>query len=56
VVTDSRTENVIGGNLGIGLTFTLGNDSQIFLEARYQYADTEILTTEWVPVSIGYRW
>jgi len=56
VITDSHTENTIGGNLGVGLTFTLGNDSQIFLEARYQYADTEQLSTEWVPVSIGYRW
>jgi opacity protein-like surface antigen len=56
VITDSKTENVFGGNLGIGLNFNLGNDSQIYLEARYQYADTEILTTEWVPVSIGYRW
>jgi hypothetical protein len=56
VVTDSKSENVFGGNLGIGLNFNLGNDSQIYLEARYQYADTEYSATEWVPISIGYRW
>ena len=56
VIVGSDTSNAVGGNVGIGLTFRLGNDSQIFLEAKYQYMDTSPKSTEWVPVTIGYRW
>ena len=45
-----------GGNIGIGLAFALKNESQIYIEAKYQYADTQNKGTEWVPIQVGYRW
>lgn len=45
-----------GGNLGIGLAFALNDGSQIYIEAKYQYADTPNESTTWVPIQVGYRW
>jgi len=52
----SDTQNSLGYSLGLGLSFTLGNDSEIFLDLRYQRMDTDPEATEWFPVYIGYRW
>jgi len=56
IVTGSDTQDVIGGNAGIGLSFNLPNDSQIYLEVKYHYAKTDPAATEYIPVLLGYRW
>ena len=46
----------IGGNAGVGLTFALANDSQIYVEVKYHRMESTPQSTSWVPVTVGYRW
>jgi hypothetical protein len=55
VVTGSASTTRPGANLGLQLSFQLGNDSEIYLEAKYHYINTQVSTT-YVPISVGYRW
>ena len=55
-IVGSDTQNKVGANGGIGLTFALANDSQIYLEVKYHWMDTKEEATTWVPVTVGYRW
>jgi len=45
-----------GYNAGIGLAFTVGKGSQIYLEAKYHWAQTTNKTTEYLPIVLGFRW
>jgi hypothetical protein len=56
IIEFSDTQNKLGYSLGLGLSFTLKNDSEIYLDLRYQRMDTDPEATEWIPVYIGYRW
>ena len=44
-----------GYNAGVGVTFNLNSDSQIFLQLTYHWIQTDP-TGEYVPIVIGYRW
>jgi opacity protein-like surface antigen len=44
-----------GYNAGVGVTFNLASDSQIFIEAKYHWIQTDV-TGEYLPIVIGYRW
>ena len=56
VTTGSDTQDKIGGNLGLTLSFNLPNDSQIYVEVKYHYVDTDPGPTEYLPINLGYRW
>jgi opacity protein-like surface antigen len=48
-------ENNWGYNAGIGVTFTLKNKSQIYVDLRFNSIQTDV-ETEFVPFVVGYRW
>jgi hypothetical protein len=54
VQTESTTE--FGANVGVGLAIALNNDSQIYVEAKYQWMNTDGDAAEWVPIQVGFRW
>jgi hypothetical protein len=54
IVGENR-ETEVGYNGGFGMTFTLDNDSQIYVEIKYHSISTEI-ETEFLPFAVGYRW
>ncbi|MDX1384039.1 MAG: outer membrane beta-barrel protein [Thermoanaerobaculia bacterium] len=56
VVAGSVSSTEIGFNLGIGWAFEVGLGSQLFVEARYYRIETSPQTTEYLPVTLGYRW
>ncbi len=55
VVRASESTTEFGWNVGIGLTFELSSGSELFLEAKYHSVETD-RTTEYVPLTFGYRW
>jgi len=44
-----------GLNAGAGITYQLLNGAQFYVEATYQWIDTEQSVT-WVPLQFGWRW
>lgn len=55
VTSESATK--FGWNGGVGLTFEVGSSgSQLFLEAKYNSVDTDRESTDFVPITLGYRW
>jgi len=56
VVKASDSSTYVGGNLGIGLNFELSMGSQIYIEAKYHYIDSDPRETTYVPIMVGYRW
>jgi hypothetical protein len=44
-----------GLNAGAGITFRLGNGSQLYLESIYHWLDTEN-SAEYLPLTLGVRW
>ncbi len=47
----------IGGSLGLGFDINLGhNGFGLFTEARYHYARTGGIPTQFIPVTVGVRW
>jgi opacity protein-like surface antigen len=56
VVQASESSTDAGLNLGIGLNWELSSGSQLYLEAKYHYVDSDPQETTYVPVVIGYRW
>lgn len=52
--SDSGTE--FGWNAGLGWAFQVGGGSQIFIETRFHSVDTSPLATDYLPLTIGYRW
>lgn len=61
-VTNTQTlagsnSNVLGGNAGGGVTFRVGNAPyRLYGEARYHYAPTEGIRTQFVTVAMGIRY
>jgi opacity protein-like surface antigen len=45
-----------GVNLGIGLAFALGSESQIYIEAKYHYMNSDPEPTTWIPIVVGFKW
>ena len=57
VITDSAATTEFGGYLGVGLTFQVTQmGSTLYLEAKYNYIDTDNTAAEYVPIVLGYRW
>jgi hypothetical protein len=54
IVGENR-ETEVGYNGGFGLTFTLDNDSQIYVELKYHSMSTD-MDTEFLPLVVGFRW
>jgi opacity protein-like surface antigen len=44
-----------GYNAGVGFNFNLNSDSQIYIEAKYHWIQSDT-TGEYVPIVIGFRW
>ena len=53
VARESTTQ--FGFNIGLGVTFDVGIDKQIFLEARFHRINTQS-ATEFIPITVGFRW
>ncbi|HET7873272.1 MAG TPA: hypothetical protein VFL42_12215 [Terriglobales bacterium] len=52
----SSTTSALGGNAGGGMTFRVGDPPyRIYIEARYHYAPTSPLNTQFVAVAFGLR-
>jgi len=57
LIVESSATTEWSYNGGIGLTFELGiSGSQLFLEARYRVANTDPSASEYIPITLGYRW
>lgn len=52
--SDSSTE--FGWNAGLGWAFEVGTGSQLYLEVRFESVNTSPLGTDYLPLTIGYRW
>jgi hypothetical protein len=53
----SSTSNVLGGNAGGGVTFRVGDAPyRLYAEARYHYAPTKHINTQFVTVAFGIRY
>jgi Outer membrane protein beta-barrel domain len=52
----SSTSSVLGGNAGGGMTFRVGDAPyRVYAEARYHYAPTRHINTQFVAVAFGVR-
>lgn len=52
--SDSTTE--FGWSVGFGYSFPLATmDSEVYVEAKYHVINTDLVDTEYVPITIGYR-
>jgi opacity protein-like surface antigen len=56
VVAGSASSTEFGWSVGIGWAFEVGVGSQLYIESRYQSVDTSPLSTEFLPITLGYRW
>jgi hypothetical protein len=53
----STTSSVFGGNAGGGMTFRVGDAPyRIYAEARYHYAPTKHINSQFVAVAVGLRY
>jgi Outer membrane protein beta-barrel domain len=53
----STTSSVLGGNAGGGITFRVGDAPyRIYAEARYHYAPTKHINSQFVAVAVGLRY
>jgi len=55
IVWASQDSTEFGYNAGVGLTFDMASDSQLYVEARYHWIDAD-QTVEYIPIVVGYRW
>ena len=55
VTTDSQTTSDFGYNLAVGLTFAVGMDSMVYVQAQYNSQQSEV-ALEFVPLVVGFRW
>lgn len=57
IVTKSRSSNAFGENIGVGLTYRLGESQfKIYTEVRYHHASYNNVPTKLLPVTVGIRW
>ena len=56
VVVGSTSSTEFGWNAGLGWAFEVGTGSQLYLEARFHSVNSSPLGTEYLPLTIGYRW
>lgn len=57
VVRGSESTTEWGYNAGIGLNIEVGQDgSQVYFEAIYHSAQTTEVTSDYIPLVLGYRW
>ncbi|MDX1384958.1 MAG: outer membrane beta-barrel protein [Thermoanaerobaculia bacterium] len=56
IVVGSRSSTEVGFNFGLGWAFDVGLGSQFFVETRYYRIETDPRPTEYLPLSVGYRW
>ena len=55
IVSDSQSTTDFGYNLAVALTFQVGMDNQIYIQAQYNSVQSEA-TLEFVPLVVGFRW
>jgi opacity protein-like surface antigen len=56
-ILGSVTKDAVGANAGGGVSVTLGDSGvALFVEARYQFANTKPTSTAAVPVTFGMHW
>jgi hypothetical protein len=57
IVTKSKSSSAFGENIGVGLTYRLGESNfKIYTEVRYHQASYNNVSTQLVPVTLGIRW
>ena len=57
IVVASQSTTEFGWNVGLGWAWEVNiSGSQVFLEARYHSIDTTRASTEYLPLTIGFRW
>ena len=56
IIRGSTSATEFGYNAGLGFAFTVGLGSQLYVEARYQVIETSPVKTEFLPITVGYRW
>ena len=57
IVTKSRSSNAFGKNIGVGVTYRLGETHlKIYAEVRYHEASYNNVPTKLVPITFGVRW
>ena len=56
VVVAKTSSTEFGWNAGLGWAFEVATGSQLYLEARFHSVNTSPLGTEYLPLTIGYRW
>ena len=57
IVTKSKSSSAFGKNIGVGLTYRLGESPlKLYTEVRYHQASYNNVSTQLVPVVIGIRW
>ncbi len=56
VVAASESSTELGWNAGLGWAFEVGTGSQLFIEARFHSVDTSPIGTDYMPLTVGYRW
>jgi hypothetical protein len=55
IVTDSQATTDFGLNLAAAITFSVGMDSMIYVQAQYNSVQSDA-TLEFIPLVVGYRW
>lgn len=55
-VLASESTTRFGYNAAIGLSFETGQAGEVYIEASYHWAQTTNETTEYLPISVGFRW
>jgi hypothetical protein len=55
-VRASTSSTEFGWNAGLGWAFEVGEGSQLYIEARFHSVDTSPEATEFLPLTIGFRW
>lgn len=57
IVQGSEDTTEFSYNVGIGLTFEVNvSGSQVYIESRYKFVNTDRETTEYLPIVVGFRW
>ena len=56
VLRASTSSTEFGWNAGLGWAFEVGTGSQLYLEARFHSVSTSPLGTDYLPLTVGYRW